>query len=97
MSERYCNKCGYFGPDEIHNKPGHLYQCGYLSSPIQQPDTIQVSRAEYEELRRDAERWRIVRDAWLDDEDAKMAEEYADAEIEHRVAINMPANGEGGE
>jgi hypothetical protein len=58
-------------------------------------DTIQVSRAEYEALRRDAERWRIVRDDWLDDEDAKMAEEYADAEIEHRAAINMPANGEG--
>jgi hypothetical protein len=56
MSERYCNKCGYFGPDEIHNKPGHLYQCGYLSSPIQQPDTIQVSRAEYEALMKDAER-----------------------------------------
>lgn len=62
MSERYCNKCGYFGPDEIHNKPGHLYQCGYLSSPIQQPDTIQVSRAEYEELRRDAERYRWLRE-----------------------------------
>lgn len=66
MSERYCNKCGYFGPDEIHNKPGHLYQCGYLSSPIQQPDTIQVSRAEYEALQKAAGQYYRVMDLLRD-------------------------------
>jgi hypothetical protein len=84
---QYCDNCGW--PHELAGEEAEKA----LENAL--PDTIQVSRAEYEELRRDAERWRIVRDAWLDDEDAKMAEEYADAEIEHRAAINMPANGEG--
>jgi hypothetical protein len=30
--ERFCNKCGYFGPDEQHQRPNGSGQCGYLSS-----------------------------------------------------------------
>lgn len=35
--ERYCNKCGYFGPDELHQRPNGTGQCGYLSCPPAQP------------------------------------------------------------
>lgn len=67
-------------------------------------DTIQVSRAEYEELKRDAELYRwILNNAKATDALWKYA---IPAEIEARerhisnairAAINMPANGEGGE
>ncbi|MDQ0022943.1 hypothetical protein J2X90_000729 [Variovorax paradoxus] len=29
--ERYCNKCGYFGPDQIHDRPNGSGPCGYLA------------------------------------------------------------------
>lgn len=29
--ERFCNKCGYFGPDTQHQRPDGLGICGYLS------------------------------------------------------------------
>lgn len=32
-AERYCNKCGYFGPDELHQRPNGTGECGYLSTP----------------------------------------------------------------
>lgn len=35
--ERFCNKCGYFGPDELHQRPNGTGQCGYLSSPCAAP------------------------------------------------------------
>ena len=33
MAERFCNKCGYFGPDKLHQRPNGTGQCGYLSMP----------------------------------------------------------------
>lgn len=30
-SERFCNKCGYFGPDMQHDRPNGSGRCGYLS------------------------------------------------------------------
>lgn len=36
--ERYCNKCGYFGPDEMHNRPRDGKQCDYLSCPVKKAD-----------------------------------------------------------
>jgi hypothetical protein len=110
MSERYCNKCGYFGPDEIHNKPGHLYQCGYLSSPIQQPDTIQVSRAEYEALQELSDAFKQNNRAFRNIETGEIkylivganTDGWEDVVIIPDIsnaaidaAINMPANGEG--
>jgi hypothetical protein len=71
------------------------------------PDTIQVSRAEYEANRRDAERYRWLRNEALSvDWSRKISDGcYArhcragavsmDNQID--AAINMPANGEGGE
>jgi len=35
VAERYCNKCGYFGPDQWHWKPNGSGECGYLSTPTQ--------------------------------------------------------------
>lgn len=29
--ERFCNKCGYFGPDTLHQRPNGSGECGYLS------------------------------------------------------------------
>jgi hypothetical protein len=31
VQRRYCNKCGYFGPDTLHERPNGSGQCGYLS------------------------------------------------------------------
>jgi hypothetical protein len=63
------------------------------------PDTIQVSRAEYEELKRDAERYRYALDhlrSW----DLSVKGHYGlyNENLTSRIdaAINMP-NGEGGE
>jgi hypothetical protein len=55
MIERYCKKCGYSGPDKIHNAPGKLYQCVCFSWPIKQTE---LSRAEYEALQKEVELWR---------------------------------------
>lgn len=32
-AERFCNKCGYFGPDQLHQRPNGSGECGYLSMP----------------------------------------------------------------
>jgi hypothetical protein len=64
------------------------------------PDTIQVSRAEYEALRRDAERYRYALDhlrSW----DLSVKGHYGlyNENLTSRIdaAINMATNGEGGE
>lgn len=36
--EKFCNKCGYFGPDEMHNRPRDGKQCDYLSCPVKKAD-----------------------------------------------------------
>jgi hypothetical protein len=63
------------------------------------PDTIQVSPAEYEALRRDAERYRYALDhlrSW----ELSVKNHYGACNEklteEIDAAINMPANGEGG-
>jgi hypothetical protein len=56
MIERYCKKCGYSGPDKIHNAPGKLYQCVCFSWPIKQTE---LSRAEYEELQDELNLWKV--------------------------------------
>jgi hypothetical protein len=33
VAERFCNKCGYFGPDQLHQRPNGSGECGYLSMP----------------------------------------------------------------
>jgi hypothetical protein len=74
-----------------------------VSYEDRQSETVQVSRAEYEALRRDAERYRWLRcNVDLNDLSPCGPEDFAenypahvDAEVD--AAINMPANGEGGE
>ena len=31
--EYWCNKCGYLGPNQTHDRPNGTGQCGYLGSP----------------------------------------------------------------
>lgn len=31
--ERFCNKCGFFGPNALHQRPNGTGQCDYLSMP----------------------------------------------------------------
>lgn len=63
MSEHFCNKCGYVGPESVHYRPGTSNQCHYLAAPpfIKQPDTIQIPISEYEKLKADAERYAEAR------------------------------------
>jgi hypothetical protein len=35
--ERFCNKCGYFGPDEVHQRPNGSGECHYISTPSRTP------------------------------------------------------------
>lgn len=40
VGERFCNKCGYWGPDVLHQRPNGSGQCGYLScltTPSKEP------------------------------------------------------------
>jgi hypothetical protein len=34
VPQRFCNKCGYFGPNELHQRPNGTGECGYLSCPV---------------------------------------------------------------
>lgn len=34
VDERWCKKCGYLGPDQVHQRPGTSAECHYLSTLI---------------------------------------------------------------
>jgi hypothetical protein len=58
-------------------------------------DTIQVSRAEYEALRRDAERYRRLRNEAIRDYVEFNDNWYEDADDLDAAVDALPANGEG--
>jgi hypothetical protein len=96
---QYCDNCGW--PHELAGEEAEKALANALT------DTIQVSRAEYEALRRDAERLDHL------DRHASVNFDYENCILNFEVpddfqgcnsireaidaAINMPANGEGGE
>lgn len=55
--ERYCNKCGYIGPDETHSR-SEGGNCDYIAC-------LPVTRPADEELRRDAEVVQNMKDVGL--------------------------------
>lgn len=82
---QYCDNCGW--PHELAGEEAEKA----LENAL--PDTIQVSRAEYEALQKKAVRYDYLR-SWNPAKDKPLLaylQDFIDA------AINMPANGEGRE
>lgn len=64
VTERYCNKCGYFGPDQIHYRPNGLGECGYIARIRTQPTTVQQAGPEYKSCRMEDGRCGICGGDW---------------------------------